>query len=137
MDRTRVPLTILLLLILMSLVTGCYQTENTVTTVYTRNLHSLILDSSVRGEFFLGTGTYEEKESFVFYEITSDGGFTLITIDARSAIIYEDALEGTAWVDYKESTFYRNEPPYTDKWWEIHVPKGSTISLIDPSLPQK
>lgn len=98
-------------------------------------LKQLALDSNVKGSFFLGIGSVDEENSYIYYR-ESGSGYVIDSVPVESTTIIED------------STTPRLEVinTYADSWivpgwfgpWEsnyvIHVPEGSITTGVSINL---
>ena len=69
------------------------------------NLYSLDRGSSISGSFVLGTGSIDTTPVYYCY-IKDNGGYKLITINARNSIIYDDENNNP----YVEASYYVRAP---------------------------
>ena len=92
-----IPVLIALAIIFVS-ISGCTQIGPT-NVKY--NLYSLNRGSSNSGSFVLGTGSIDTTPVYYCY-IKDNGGYKLITINARNSIIYDDENNNP----YVEASYY-------------------------------
>lgn len=116
-----------------------------VTTVFNRPLHSITsVPDSVTGRiYFLGSGTIQGLPKYQMKEVLADGSRYVRTILKSEATTREDVSDGSPWVVYKQAwlTFLHAgcdspERPEamangTYSWYEIHIPPGSEMQIVD------
>jgi hypothetical protein len=89
-------------------------------------LRALSNQSSVKGEFFLGSGYINGAQQFSYIE--QDNGYSmLLTADASASRVFEGAAKPTV-TEYTQ--YYSN--PWVLPWgwdtgylWDFHIPKGA------------
>lgn len=93
---------------------------------------------SATGTFVFGTGLLEGRLDYLYYEVTTDGGYVAKKISAynKNVVVYEDSQKGGTlvitqcqmkikpeWVKYSAFDFYTA----CDTRYEFHIPEGSLI----------
>lgn len=136
MKTVKKLLLVAILPILAFVLVSC--TTCTTRTQYIHNLQDLVLTSSTQGRFFLASGSISEGPVYIFTEILDDRGMYTRLIPSTSAIVYNDAVTGKAWVEYKEGRYapacskgVEGKPSVIneDGWYEIHIPPGTMTTL--------
>lgn len=94
-------------------------------------MKSLGNNTSISGDFFLGSGSIEEKEYYFFYVNTVKGMRKMkLPIDKTYIIETDDrrpeAVEIQEWVDDKD-LFFKDLIGYTTDHYKLYVPKGTVI----------
>lgn len=113
-------------------------------TKYNRALRAITnVTDSVHGAFFLGSGQVNGVSKFQIKEVLADGSVYVRDILQSDAITYEDVREGQPWVEYKvERNKVTNSgcdasnrpealPSGASAWYEIHIPAGSVLQIVD------
>lgn len=86
--------------------------------------------NSLTGSFVLGTGSISNRNVYVFYKKTSDGGLLKDYVNAYSTPVYEDntvsprIVEFTHYKDYPKIFPWKYE---SSKTYKIYVPEGTVI----------
>lgn len=113
--------------------------------VYTRNIRALVDSERTEGSFFLGTGQVQGEHVYRFIEEVKDDVYYARTVPAAQVLVYEYADaddDRSAWVVYLEDNGpeYHGCVPedtlsdYVEEWYEIHVPKGAIVPLVEVDL---
>ena len=86
--------------------------------------------NSLTGSFVLGTGSISNRNVYVFYKKTYDGGLLKDYVNAYSTPVYEDNTVSPRIVEF---THYKDYPkifPWkykSSKTYKIYVPEGTII----------
>lgn len=102
----------------------------------TRDLQAITMNGSVHGSFFLGTGTVDDEQSYIFYYKTN-GGFRTDSVPADNVLIVEDNSNPRVITITSFFPSWLMYGPFRewDDSYEIHVPSGSVKPMINMNLP--
>lgn len=106
------------------------------------NLGDLNDGTTTQGQFFLGTGTIDDKQVYSYYKETGPSQYKLSRIDADGDDgSYDVLVQEDSTTPYVE-TIGRKDIPHVNPWWGFgipiytldhvifHVPKGSIKSDV-------
>jgi len=102
-----------------------------VTNTYSIEIVSLKDKSSIEGSFVLGSGTIKDKDYYIYYSKTQDGGYKRNKIEAENVTIYQTNKE-TPKLKFTDITPLKNE---TTEFWigETEIFTDQTdVKLIVP-----
>jgi hypothetical protein len=96
------------------------------------NLYSLDRGNSISGDFILGRGSIESTPVYYCYIQNNDGGYRLITINARNSVIYENETSSP----YVTANYY--VPPPSSSRQVDYIPENENIGdnlyvMVNPS----
>ncbi len=114
-----------------------------------------LTEGRIRGGLFVTTGYISERPVYLYYQQDSNGGIRQKNVSVNRATIYEDSLDGTAYItvrhieyleEWDRDFFYHDGAwwsnwysPFwnlngTEKdwdvgrvWYDIHLPPGSVV----------
>ena len=131
----------------MLLCSICPETPSKINTVYTENIYSIGVNSSVSGHFMLGAGSVDGYPTYRYF-VKRNGAYQLNEIKAEQTLIFEEETGSprvvniqstyytgsTSW--FKKAVFGDNEDwrvSYNNKHikYHIYLPKGSIIQTYE------
>lgn len=140
----KLKFTVFLLITLSLLIlAACVAGVETCEVVYTRDMKALVDTNSISGSFILATGQVSGKYMYRFTEVLEDGGAFTRDVPSDKVVIYEHSDSNEAWVVYKEGSsdacvfdksLGYNGSGLKRTWYELHIPEGTSVSLIDLDL---
>jgi len=108
----------------------------------TFKLAALGNDSSISGDFFLGSGTVNGYQVYTYITEDAEGGYHLHQVRADNITVYQDAEEGAATYvkDYKrgvDTALYPWPGGWDNTKSAFHVPPGSVDNQYNVNVSGK
>jgi hypothetical protein len=102
-----------------------------------QQLKALNAGTGIEGSFFIGSGYVNDREVYRFYKQNNDGSFSMDSIDASDAKIFErpGVPEIVKYKPVAASTTITLFSDGTGPRYEIYVPPGTVSSDVKLNLP--